>query len=292
MAITKSRLIYTAGTFAITPGLAVSRRLIITASVLRKPSIQLYQNEKSNPPKGFLGYCSLFINAYCYSVFPLEFSPQAILLWDNPAMQIYYSAGCIAIQAANNLVTLGSAMSPPAALFPFPITQSDFPGCPYTAIKFKLWQGTRLQIDAVGEEVVACDGLIPAASLPDTFSPAAPYPIDRARSDDPARSAPEPGENPGDTAPATVEDPDASLTNGPCSLTIFNTRSDLPGQTFSATFTVPNATYSSAYLDVVGPGSTYYARSAGSQGVITLAGPFNPGSIVVNYTGFSLSCPS
>jgi len=216
MTVTKSRLIYTAGTFGITDELAVCRRLILTVSVLRRPPTQEYQNERSNPPKGFLGYVGLFINSYCERIIPLEFSPQGFLLWDNPAIQLYYTVLCTGANLVDTIVALGLAMTPPAVLLPTTPSPAPFPGCPYTLLKFKLLFGTRIQVDAIGEEVVACAGIVPEATIPDINEPPAPYPNDRARSEDPARSEPEPDELPGDTAPATAEDPDLSLAGVQC----------------------------------------------------------------------------
>jgi len=211
MVVSKTRLIYTAGTFAIPSELAVCRRIITTVSVLRRPPTQEYQNERSNPPKGFLGYVGLFINSYCERIIPLEFDPQAIFLWDNPQIQLYYTVLCTGINVVDALVALGAAMTPPAVLLPVTPTPAPFQGCPYTTLKFKLLFGTRLQIDTIGEEVVACAGITPEATVPDFGLPPEKYPSDRARSEDPARSDPEDGELPGDTAPATVDDPDLSL---------------------------------------------------------------------------------
>lgn len=217
MAIVKSRLIYTAGTFSVTDELAVCRRVLLTISVLRRPPTQEYQNERSNPPKGFLGYVGLFINSYCERILPLEFDPQILILWENPAIQLYYTTLCSSANVVDALVALGAAMTPPAVLIPLTPEPSPFQGCLYTSLKFKLLFGTRIEVTAIGEEVVACAGITPQATVPDLDAPPSKYPSDRARSDDPARSDPEPGELPGDTAPATVEDPDASLSAGsPC----------------------------------------------------------------------------
>lgn len=211
MVVSKTRLIYTAGTFAIPSELAVCRRIITTVSVLRRPPTQEYQNERSNPPKGFLGYVGLFINSYCEQIIPLEFDPQAIFLWDNPQIQLYYTVLCTGINVVDALVALGAAMTPPAVLLPVTPTPAPFQGCPYTTLKFKLLFGTRIQVDTIGEEVVACAGITPEATVPDFGPPPDKYPSDRARAEDPARSDPEPGELPNDTAPATLEDPDLSL---------------------------------------------------------------------------------
>jgi len=216
MVVSKTRLIYTAGTFSIPSELSVCRRVITLVSVLRRPPTQEYQNERSNPPKGFLGYVGFFINSYCEKIVPLEFDPQAIFLWDNPQIQLYYTVLCTGINVVDALVALGAAMTPPAVLLPVTPTPAPFQGCPYTSLKFKLLFGTRIQVDTIGEEVVACAGITPEATVPDFGPPPEKYPSDRARADDPARSEPESGELPGDTAPATVDDPDLSLVGVQC----------------------------------------------------------------------------
>jgi hypothetical protein len=258
-------------------------------SVLRRPPTQEYQNERSNPPKGFLGYVGLFINSYCEKIIPLEFDPQALFLWDNPAIQLYYTALCGDANATNNLVALGAAMTPPAILLPISPTPSAFQGCPYTILKFKLLFGTRIQVDTIGEEVVACDGITPEATVPDFGLPPDKYPSDRARSEDPARSDPEDDELPGDTAPATVDDPDISLTVPPCILTVGLTRSDL-GTEDRYSVEVPDSSYTSPFINTIGPGTTYIVQCDGSAGLVTVAGPFNPGSVVITITFVSNSC--
>jgi len=220
MTVEKTRLIYTAGTFAITDELAECKRLIITASVLRDPPTQLYQNERSNPPKGFLGYVGIFTNDYCHQIIPLEFDPQVVLFWDNPSIQLYYSLLCTGANIVDTIVALGAAMTPPAILIPTTPDPEPFQGCPYTILKFKLLFGTRIEVRAVGEEVVSCAGIEVQASVPDLDPPPPPYPPDQARDEDPPRSEPEPDELPGDTAPATPEDPDSGLsTSGTWTLT-------------------------------------------------------------------------
>lgn len=289
MVVSKTRLIYTAGTFAIPAELSVCRRVVTAVSVLRRPPTQEYQNERSNPPKGFLGYVGLFINSYCERILPLEFDPQAILLWDNPAIQLYYSTLCTGATVIDALVALGAAMTPPAILLPVTPSASPFQGCPYTTLKFKLLFGTRIQVDTIGEEVVACAGIVPEATVPDFGPPPDKYPSDRARSEDPARSSPEDGELPGDTAPATADDPDISLTIPPCILTVGLTRSDL-GTEDRYSIEVPDATYNSPFINTIGPGTTYIVQVTGSGGTLNVAGPFNPGSVVITITYVNNSC--
>ncbi len=207
--VEKTRLIYTAGTFQVTDELAQCKRLLITASVLRKPPTQEYQNERSNPPKGFLGYVGIFTNSYCLKILPLEFDPQLILFWDNPAIQLYYSLLCTGANIVDTIVALGASMTPPAILIPTTPEPEPFQGCPFTILKFKLLFGTRIEVRAVGEEVVSCAGIDVEATIPDLDPPPAPYPPEQPRDEDPPRSPPEPDELPGDTAPVTPEDPES-----------------------------------------------------------------------------------
>jgi len=257
MVVSKTRLIYTAGTFSIPSEISVCRRVITLVSVLRRPPTQEYQNERSNPPKGFLGYVGFFINSYCERILPLEFDPQAILLWDNPQIQLYYTVLCTGINVVDALVALGAAMTPPAVLLPVTPTPSPFQGCPYTTLKFKLLFGTRLQIDTIGEEVVACAGITPEATIPDFGPPPDKYPSDRARSDDPARSVPEDGELPGDTAPATVDDPDLGLSTE-ATLRVSYTRGATPGfpdiGPVDVDYTLPNNSYTAEMRNGTPPG--------------------------------------
>jgi len=277
MVVSKTRLIYTAGTFAIPSELAVCRRIITLVSVLRRPPTQEYQNERSNPPKGFLGYVGLFINSYCERILPLEFDPQAIFLWDNPQIQLYYTTLCSSANVVDSLVALGAVMTPPAILIPTTPSPAPFQGCPYTILKFKLLFGTRIQVDTIGEEVVACTGIVPTATVPDFGPPPAKYPPDQARDEDPPRSLPEEGELPGDTAPATPEDPEAS-TAVPGSWLLTWTLSN--GSTASGTY----AGLSTDTFALISPGSV--CTLAGSSDLVKNGSEIVEASFNCNPSGF------
>jgi len=209
--ILKERLVYTAGTFKIDDDLTKCRRLLVRTSVLRSPFSAKYWNERSNPPKFFLGYCSIFIGDYVFSVFPLEFENQIVLLWDNLAAQLYARILCEALNINANLVRLRVSIPLPGVVVPVPGDTNSFPGCPYNFIKFKLEPGCRILVTGVGEEVEICEGGDFETTVPALAAPPPKYPGDQARDEDPARSEPEEGELPGDTAPATIDDPDSSL---------------------------------------------------------------------------------
>jgi len=289
MTLEKERLIYTAGTFKIDDTLARARRLIIRTSVLRYPFSAVYRNERSNPPKYFLGYVSVFIGDYVLNIFPLEFEQQIVLLWDNLASQIYARMLCEFINSNSNLVALRVSIPLAGALVPLPADPGTFPGCPYTFIKFKLEPGARILVTGVGEELETCEGAEFETTVPDLTPPPAPFPPEQARDEDPARSPPEEGEKPGDTAPATVEDPDSSLTVPPCTMTVGLRRADLNTVEFLAG-SVPNASYTTAFKTVTGPGSIYIIQSTGNQGTVTVLGPFNPGSVVVTVDSVNVVC--
>lgn len=209
MTVTKERLIYTAGTFKITDELANCRRLVIRSSMLRKPNSARYWNERSNPVKYFFGYVSIFINDYVYTTIPLEFEQQIILLWDNPEKQLYARMLCEFSNNTANLVAHRTSIPLAGALLPLPGEPGSFSGCPFTNLKFKLEFGTRVLITGVGDETEVCDDAPFDTILPNLDPPPAPYPEDQARDEDPPRSLPEDGELPGDTAPATLQDPEA-----------------------------------------------------------------------------------
>lgn len=289
MTVEKERLIYTAGTFKIDDSLARCRRIIIRSSVLRFPYSALYRNERSNPSKYFLGYCSVFIGDYVERIFPLEFENQIVFLWDNLSSQLYARMLCEFINSNSNLVALRVSIPLAGTLVPLPANPGTFPGCPYNFIKFKLEPGARIQVNAVGEELETCEGADFETTVPDLAPPPGLYPGDQARDEDPARSPAEEGEKPGDTAPATIDDPDASLTVPPCNLTVGLTRSDL-GTEDRYTLEVPNATYNSPFINVIGPGSTYIVQVTGDGGTITLLGPFSPGSVVITITYVNIVC--
>lgn len=74
-----------------------------------------------------------------------------------------------------------------------------------------------------------------------------------------------------------------------CELTIYFTRNDYPGMQ-SGSVTVPDGSYQSAYMVLTGNGSEYVIKSDGNQGTVIVGGPYNPGSVILNYLSFSSSC--
>jgi len=289
MTITKERLIYTAGTFKIDDDFARCRRFVITMSLLRLPFSARYVNERTNPRKYFLGYMSVFVDQYVHHVVTLEYEAQCLLIWENPSIQLYTTALCLAKVASDNLVALRGSIPLPGAVVPLPFDVATFPGCSFTNLKFKLEPGCRIAIAAAGEEIIECDGISPEATIPDLTPPASPYPPEQAREEDPPRSDPEEGELPGDTAPVTLDDPDSSLTIPPCVLTVGLTRSDL-GTEDRYSVEVADGSYTSPFINTIGPGSTYIVQCNGSAGVVTIAGPFSPGSIVITITYVNNTC--
>jgi len=211
MAITYERLIYTAGTVKLTDAVRECRRILIWTDLLRKPPSAIYQNERMNPPKQFLGYVSLMIDDYVVKVFPLEYDHQIVLEWDNLAFQLYKAIICNTALLTENIVKLGTVMTPPALLIPITPVPNSFPGCPYVWLKFKLEPLTRIKVTVFADEALGCTGVTFPVTVPDLPPPPPPYPPTQPIEDDPARSEPYPDENPGDTKLADADDPDAGL---------------------------------------------------------------------------------
>jgi len=211
MTVTIERLIYTAGTLKFTDDLRQCRKIWVYCDVLRKPPSAVYQNERSNPPKNFLGYVSLMIDEYVVKVVPLEYEHQLIFEYDNLELQLYKTINCVGALVIDSVVALGVAMTPPAILIPITPIPPEFPGCPYVWLKFKLEPLTRLKVVAYGDEAIGCDGVTFPISLPDPPPPPAPYPPTRPLIEDPARSEPEDGEEPNDTKLADEDDPDLGI---------------------------------------------------------------------------------
>lgn len=289
--IIETRLIYTAGTYKFSTAIRNCRRVLILVDLLRAPPFQIYANEKSNPPVYFLGYWTLWIGDYVYDKKPLEFTEQCIIHYGNPELQLLNNILAVGTQLGSIIQSLGAAMSPPAPVILYPSFDSEAEACPYTWIKFKLPEGTRIQLTAVGTPLQEFAGAqaLPGASDPQDDVPR--YPVARPRSEDPARSAPNAGEKLGDTAPATLQDPDISYVPPICTLTVGVLRSDT-GATEYVSNTVPDGSYRVAYREVTGPGTIYLIKCNGSQGVVTVAGPFNPGDIGVTIVSSINTCPA
>lgn len=255
----------------------------------------MYANEKSNPPYYFLGYYTIWKGDYVESRQPLEFTEQAVFAYDNPVLQLSNLLLASATNITDTIQALGGAMTPPAIIVFIPQAPASAEGCPYTWLKFKMPLGTRIQVTAIGIPLESYEGaqqVTPSLHQPSDEVPR--YPLDRDPSQDPPRSTPYVDELPGDTALATSEDPDSGLPSLVCTLTFENRRSDLPDYVGYSSVTVPNSSYNSAYVDIVsnnGTTYTYYARSNGNLGVITLGGPFNPPvSITITYSNFAVNC--
>lgn len=257
MTVVKERLIYTAGTLKIDDTLARCRRLVIRSSVLRLPFSALYRNERSNPPKYFLGYCSVFINNYVSRVFPLEFENQIVFFWDNLASQIYSRMLCEFSNQTSNLVAHRVSIPLAGTLVPLPGNPGTFPGCPYDFIKFKLESGCRILVTATGEELETCEEAEFTTTVPDLEEPPGRFPGDQARDEDPARSEPEEGELPGDTAPATIDDPDSGLSSGVTLRVSYHRDATSSAPALSdidVDYTVPDVTYTAEMRNGTAPG--------------------------------------
>lgn len=211
MVVTQQRLIYTAGTLKLSTDMQQCRRIIAYSDVLRRPPSARYANERSNPTKRFYGYISLWMGDYVHKVFPLEYDSQIVFSWDNLELQVYETVLCTAYNTSQNVQALGSVMTPPAPLVLLPSPVFTFPGCPYLWLKFKLEPLCRIQVTCIGEELERCADFSPTITTPSIPDTVPPYPEDRPLEEDPPRSAPEVGEAPGDTAPATSADPDSSI---------------------------------------------------------------------------------
>jgi len=293
--IIETRLIYTQGLYKLSDAMRSCRQITIVSDLLRFPKFTVYANEKSNPPYYFLGYYTIWTGDYVQERRALEFTEQALLLYDNPVLQASNLLLAVGSRIQDTIQALGSVMTPPAPIILLPQPDVSAEACPYTDIKFKMPLGTRIQVTAVGiplEEYGDVQGVAPSLHQPADTVPR--YPLDRDPSQDPPRSEPYVNEVPGDTAPATADDPDAGIPPVVCTLTFENRRSDQPSYVGYSSVTVPNASYNSAYVDVVsnnGSTYTYYARSNGNLGVITLGGPFNPPvSVTITYSNFAVSC--
>lgn len=293
--ITETRLIYTQGVYVLSDVMRSCRQITIYADLLRFPKFTVYANEKSNPPYYFLGYYTVWRGDYVESRRPLEFTEQAVFAYDNPVLQLSNLLLASATNITDTIRALGGAMTPPAVIVFIPQPPASAEGCPYTRLKFKMPLGTRIQVTAQGIPLEAYEGaqtVTPSLHQPHDEVPR--YPLDRPPSFDPPRDPPYADELPGDTALATPEDPDSGLYPVVCTLTFKSMRSDLPGQQFDNAFVVPNNTYTSAYVDIVSSNSvsyTYYTRSSGSEGVVTLQGPFSPPlSISISYADFAVNC--
>lgn len=236
--IIETRLIYTQGLYKLSDAMRSCRQITIVSDLLRFPSFTVYANEKSNPSYYFLGYYTLWTGDYVQKRLPLEFTEQTLLLYDNSVLQL----SNLLLAAATNINSvvqgLGAAMTPPAVVILYPLPDVTAEGCPYTDLKFKMPLGTRIQVTAIGipvEEYEGSQGVAPSLHQPSDTVPR--YPLDRDPSQDPPRSDPYPDEVPGDTAPATSEDPDSGLETPPPPLPICYkvltgnaTSSNTPGQ--------------------------------------------------------------
>lgn len=293
--IIETRLIYTQGVYVFSDAMRACRQITIVTDLLRFPTFTVYANEKSNPPYYFLGYYTVWKGSYVESRLPLEFTEQVVFSYDNPHLQSSNLLLAAATNLGNTIQALGSAMTPPALILFQNQAAASGEACPYTQLKFKMPLGTRIQLTAIGiplEAYASAQAVAPSLHQPTDQVPR--YPVDRSLYLDPPRSPAYTGESPGDTAPASASDPDSSLPSVVCRLTFNSYRSDIPSFVGNNSFIVPNNTYTTAYVDIVSTsGSTYsyYTRSNGSAGIVTLQGPFNPNTgVFITYRNFAVNC--
>lgn len=208
--ITETRLIYTQGVYVLSDAMRSCRQITIYTDLLRFPKFTVYANEKSNPPYYFLGYYTVWMGDYVENRYALEFTEQAVFTYDNPVLQLSNLLLAAATNIGDTVQALGTAMTPPAIIVFLPQPPASAEGCPYTRIKFKMPLGTRIQVTAIGiplEPYGTAQQVNPSLHQPSDEVPR--YPLDRDPSLDPARSPAYSDELPGDTAPATSDDPDA-----------------------------------------------------------------------------------
>lgn len=182
--------------------------MTITTDILRKPKSHVYASEKSNPVTYFFGYASFFIGDYCTHKVAIEFTEQVILQVDNLYLALFALEGCDTALMTNNLVSHRISIPLAGGLIPVDNPVPTFPGITFSKIKFLLPDGCRIKVTAVGEELNLCEDFKPPITLPVLPDLTEPYPKNRDRSLDPARSTGYIDDFPGDTAIATSEDPD------------------------------------------------------------------------------------
>ena len=207
--ITETRLIYTSGVYVLSDAMRACRSIVIYSDLLRFPKFTVYANEKSNPPYYFLGYYTVWQGDYVESRRALEFTEQAVFAYDNPVLQLSNLVLASATNITNVIQALGAAMTPPASVAFIPKPPASGESCPYTRLKFKMPEGTRIQITAVGIPLEVYAGSQQVSPVIRDVSDDVPrYPVNRDPSLDPARSLGYVDDLPGDTALATSQDPD------------------------------------------------------------------------------------
>lgn len=122
----------------------------------------------------------------------------------------------------------------------------------------------------------------PGVAIPEISTPYAPVGSGSKFGDD------------GNTTPNLLDAPILPIVPFVCTLTFKSYRSDVSGFVGDNSFVVPNASYVSAYVDktFIGQSSyTYYTRSIGDSGIVTLQGPFSPlNSTTITYDTFNTTC--
>jgi len=192
------------------------RLITIYSDLLRFPKFTVYANEKSNPPYYFLGYYTVWQGDYVENRRPLEFTEQAVFSYDNPVLQLSNLVLAAATNITNVIQALGAAMTPPAAVVFVAEPPASGEACPYTRLKFKMPEGTRIQITAVGIPLEVYENSQQVSPVIRDVNDDVPrYPLNRDRSLDPARSSGYTDDLPGDTAVATALDPDAGYVPPP-----------------------------------------------------------------------------
>lgn len=163
-----------------------SYKIQILATVVT-PNRNAYYNDKSNPPKGFFGYATIFYGAYVQKIVPIEFRNQVICEWINSDIQIEALLACAIRSINQSLINFASMHIPPILLGEATPLTIELDACPITAVKFKLLDGVNLIVRCSTIDLQRCDERDAPASVSEPsepppyvdesqdFSPSPPY---------------------------------------------------------------------------------------------------------------------
>jgi hypothetical protein len=300
--VVETRSISGKGVLQIPDANRLDRAFILYSDVARKPTSES-KNFNYNPAKSFYGKICLMNNDYVVAQISIEFESQR---WDfipDVNAETLLAVQCAYKGLLQTFSNLATALAGTPGGIGLHVTSIDNNIIDYAPIR-NSWSslqlvcyadtGIQLSLQSLAPDQCGTDStppIPPAEPPPPKPTPVPPgQPFQNSPPYAPSSGNPNVGDA-GNTQPLPLDESHVFI----CTLTFQVRRSDLPSYLENASVNVPNNTYTSAYVDIVSHNSdgtyTYYARTAGSLGIITLSGPFNPqSSVEIIYSNFSVSC--
>lgn len=161
------------GLLILTPEERSGSSIEITCSVVTPPRSP-YLNVKTNPPRGFYGYATIFVGAYVLEEVEIQFEEQVIFRRENDLLQIAALIECLNLSVQASLITFSGTFNPAVRDGELQLTVPIPPavyGCPVTAVKFVFPEGVQAVIKLLDRTLYFCGASSPDILLDEPEAP-------------------------------------------------------------------------------------------------------------------------